>query len=64
MNRTPSLPRHRMAPGQMTMTLRYDLRVLDGGGRSTPMRAQLTVIDGGTQRTPEPTSIVALRKVA
>lgn len=59
--RAPRLPRHRMAPGQMT--LRYHLQVLDGGGRSTPVRARLTVIDGGRSHAPEPTPIAAIERL-
>lgn len=44
--------------------LRYDLHVLDGGGRSTPMRARLTVIEGGIGHAPEPTPIVAVARKA
>lgn len=60
--RSPRLPRHRPAPGQMV--LRYHLQVLDGGGRSTPMRARLTVIEGGIGHAPEPTPIVAVARRA
>lgn len=51
MNRSPRLPRHRMAPGQMALWNRPSLVVLLPHGRS------LSLLQGGRHAAPAPTPI-------
>lgn len=48
MNRSPRLPRHRMAPGQLALWDRPTFTVLLPNGRS------LSVLQGGRQHAPAP----------